>query len=348
MFCVTKMNTGNKSESKKDEQVVTKGVILKPKEISNVEDMFSDNPNVVYTSYYNWIIIFEKLTDTKTNEGRAFIFDALTALYRADKLKVIDIINKFEDNVSVDEIINDKQKDVILYKKGEIVYAHTYDSNVDVRIGPGLYYYKSILPAYYLDLTLIEEGEWCCWNLDGHISKKCYYKDGKLDGNYIEWSYDNILLKECFYRNGMLDGYYIQWYNKNKLRVKCFYKKGMKDGKYMKWHPNNNVDVECTYINDLLDGEYNKFTIDGKKLIKCDYKNGVKNGEYKKWTKDEKICIITNYKNDELDGTYLEYDEHGKMIEESMYENGKLNGLCKKYRNNRVIHEITYDKGKAL
>src|SRR5271170_1546949 len=44
----------------------------------------------------DWLIIMQKLVDTKTNEARKGVINKNCAKFRADRLKVVDIINVYD------------------------------------------------------------------------------------------------------------------------------------------------------------------------------------------------------------------------------------------------------------
>src|SRR6188474_2239617 len=96
------------------------------------ESNYLDDPNFVYNSCNNYIVILERLFDTKTNESRTNILkDGCRpfAKYRGNKFLVKDIIHKF-DGSKVDSVNSlDYDDATIFYKIGEIVYPNNFDEN---------------------------------------------------------------------------------------------------------------------------------------------------------------------------------------------------------------------------
>src|SRR5579872_3991989 len=75
-----------------------------------------------------WLVILEKLEDTKTNEDRKNVIDKNFAKFRANKLKVIAIfnINNPYEKPAKKAILNEYSSNQTLYEVGEIVYADSY------------------------------------------------------------------------------------------------------------------------------------------------------------------------------------------------------------------------------
>lgn len=101
----------------------------------------------------SWIIVLEKMHDTNTNENRIDIRNIATAKYRANKLKVVDIINMNTPSITKKEIIstyhpkcdNKKTK----YKVGDIVYPDYYDPFIENVCSNGIHYFRKIEAAYF-------------------------------------------------------------------------------------------------------------------------------------------------------------------------------------------------------
>lgn len=97
----------------------------------------------------NWIVVLEKLPDTKTNESR-HVFDERYAKYRANKLKVVLIFNKHSPKETKSEIYNSVfEKKKLLYKSGEIVEADSFDTFFDNVVTNGIHYFKTLEPAFH-------------------------------------------------------------------------------------------------------------------------------------------------------------------------------------------------------
>lgn len=124
--------------------------------------------------------IDQKRIITKTNEGRKNVINKHYAKFRADKLKVIKIINIFDVNYEKDYIVTKyKEYPEIEYKIGNIVESKTYDDNIDNIRSGGIHYYKTISAAYFFrrvpdDYT----GSWFTWYDDGKQKSFSSYSNG--------------------------------------------------------------------------------------------------------------------------------------------------------------------------
>lgn len=59
------------------------------------------------------------------------------------------------------------------------------------------------------------------------IFKKCFYKDGILDGEYLEYDLSGNITKKCFYKDGLLDGECVE-YSSGKEKKRTVYENGVK------------------------------------------------------------------------------------------------------------------------
>jgi hypothetical protein len=106
-----------------------------------------------------WLVVLEKLSDTRTNEKRRGIHDSKFAKFRADKLKVIEIFdvnNLNVDRKSITNVYTDNKyegyDDVIFHKivytVGDIVYPDFYDEAIENVCSNGIHYFKSFDTAF--------------------------------------------------------------------------------------------------------------------------------------------------------------------------------------------------------
>jgi hypothetical protein len=123
----------------------------------------------VFISCRNYIIVLEKLHDTITNESKlSDISNPLYAKYRANKLRVILIINKFEPF----DVITEIQEDSIMkYETDKIVEVDDYDMDLDQVFTTGIHYFNTIEQAFYwkiIDFNPTYTGKYMCWYHNGN------------------------------------------------------------------------------------------------------------------------------------------------------------------------------------
>ena len=105
---------------------------------------YISDPKYVYKSCGNYIVVLEKLIDTITNELRTNITDPKYAKYRANKLKTILIINKFDPLDVIMEIENSFYAKKVVYRTGEIIEIDDYDYDANEVCTRGIHYFKTI------------------------------------------------------------------------------------------------------------------------------------------------------------------------------------------------------------
>lgn len=193
----------------------------------NKYNEYIDNSQYVYKSCQkNWIVIMKILDDSKTNMNRTKIINPKTAKYRADKLEVVLIFNKFDIDKTCNEIINSYCiLSKLKYKVGEIVKVDNYNENIEIISSYGVHFFKCIMRAYMFELELsIIEGEITEYHDDGQINIICNYHDGKLNGEYIKYNFHtNFISIKCNYCNDKLKGEYLEYYYNGELFNQKYY-----------------------------------------------------------------------------------------------------------------------------
>ena len=136
----------------------------------------------------------------------------------------------------------------VYYKKG--MSGWSGDVTLDPEEGEGLrweWYYKDGKRA---------DGVSKGWYPNGQIKFEWTWKDGRLNGPFIDWFETGIISEEGTYKN--LSGYFLT---------------ADKDGVYKGYDPAGRMILEENYKNNKLDGESKYWNMDGY----CDslyYKDG--------------------------------------------------------------------------
>lgn len=145
-----------------------------------------------------WLVILQKLAGTKTNEHRFGVLDTNCAKFRANKLKVIEIIDIYNPKYTKKSIINTFDS---VHKKpyevGKIIESDAFDEDIDSVCSDGIHYYNTPLPAcYYRDVPNNYTGNWITWYNNGHKQSEGGYINGEQSGKWIEMSYDGNMHRE--------------------------------------------------------------------------------------------------------------------------------------------------------
>jgi antitoxin component YwqK of YwqJK toxin-antitoxin module len=193
--------------------------------LNQLSDKYPSDAGYVFKSCsINWIVVLKKLQDTKTNESRYNVKNSMYAKFRANKLLVVDIMHKFNDE-SIGKITNCSYEDkTITYKKCKTVEVSDFDENINNICTPGIHYFKSPEAAFYYELINVENGICKKWYENGQLHSEGTFKGNKLNGSCKNWYRNGKLQEECTYKNGKLDGLYRQWYSNGQLKEECTYK----------------------------------------------------------------------------------------------------------------------------
>jgi antitoxin component YwqK of YwqJK toxin-antitoxin module len=202
-------------------------IVLDNKKIDQLSAQYSSKKDYVFKSCsVDWIVVLQKLPDTKTNESRSDIKDPNYAKFRADKLHVVDIVHKITNQIT-NEIANTAHKEkTIIYKKGEIIEVDDFNKDLDEVCAPGIHYVKSVEAAFYYEIPDNYNGLCKSWYNNGLLYDKGIFKNGMENGLWKTWHKNGQLKIKCIYKNGKVDGVCREWYVSGQLKCEWEYKDG--------------------------------------------------------------------------------------------------------------------------
>ena len=183
---------------------------------------------------------------------------------------------------------------------------------------------------------------------NGRVKKKGSYKNNNEDGNWFYYDVNGKLEKECMFQDGSLI------YKDTEKDEFGTYTGGFKDGKKFgkgTFTLNDGSKYTCEYKNDY---EYT-FTYDDGTQYVSEFKN-----ELDKFLIDNQTTLLqrfyrisywengklkdkVEYKNDKKNGSYESFYENGKKEYLGEYKNGKKHGLWSRHSANRYF---IYSKGE--
>lgn len=227
-------------------------------------EKYSSDPSYVYKSCSDiWLVVMQKLEDSENNEGRDKVKDPDFAKFRASKLKVIEIINKYEPDVTTQSFTHEfgsekTGKKLTEYKVGEIVYPDVYDEDIDVVCGGGIHYFKTIKRAYTYKIP----------------------KD--YTGFVVRYFDDGIKSREGFFLNGKLNGFWTYYSKRDETKTnEGYFKDGKRVGKWFNFHKNGKQSYSITYFDGRQTGTYVRYNESGGTIIEGELINGKRNGKWK-------------------------------------------------------------------
>lgn len=220
-------------------------------EIQDQYIKYINDSTYVYKSCGDWIVVLQKLIDTITNESRE-VADTNHAKFRANKLLVVDIINKFEESKKINNVCNTVYtKNSIIYGIGNIVSIDDFENDISIVCAKGIHYFKTIETAFY-------------YEYNGYIEKYYSWHDnGNKSGEY---NYSN----EYEYCKKTL------WYENGQKFSECNYVNQTINGNWICWHENGNKCSEGNYVNGFKCGVWIDWNEDGTKISEYFYVNGSK------------------------------------------------------------------------
>jgi antitoxin component YwqK of YwqJK toxin-antitoxin module len=336
--------------------------------VDQLKQKYPSNEGYVFKSCSKeWIVILQKLEDTKNNELRDGVKDSMYAKFRANKLFVVNIVHKFDNSKVSHEIKNSEYADkTIVYKIWETNEVLNFDENLNKVYAPGIHYFKNPEAAFYYELKTVKNGLCKGWYANGKLWYEYAYKDGQLDGEYKQWYASGKLMINCTYKDGKCDNSNDWWYeesqsenhvNKNKKNYKIWYDdeqhkiictmvNGKKNGLCKEWYKDNHLKVECTYKDGKLDGLYKEWYNNGQLLREYTYREGNRDGLYKRWNENGQLEVECIYENGKKNGLYKEWYNNGQLLKKYAYREGNRDGLYKRWHENGQLDvECIYENG---
>ncbi len=215
-------------------------------------------------------------------------------------------------------------------------------------------YYMAVKKGTSYNFSSILVGKHRKFTKDGVLIYECNYKDGKLDGRYIE-NFDSghpKIIKN--YKDDILNGSYEKYYKPGEPNVITNYKDGKLDGVCKTYSSNNAIVEQSNYKQGVNDGLCITY-INPNKKREDTYKNGrivhmklisgeivIQENDYpfngqpsteKIFFKNGKLKEIKHYKAPEQEnakkytrikvGEYKLYDLTGKLIKDEVWLDGK-------------------------
>ena len=206
--------------------------------------LYLEDDKYVFKSCGNYIVVLEKLDDTRTNELRTNISDPKYAKYRANKLKVLLIIHKFDPSNILEKVENSYYKKKVVYITNEIIEIDDYDYDLNVVGTRGIHYFKTIEQAFFWELLKFNPahtGKWIERYENGNKKSEGEYKQGRLEGKRIEWYENGNKKSEGGFKEGKQEGKWIVWYENGNKKSEGGFKEGKKEGEWIEWYENGLV-----------------------------------------------------------------------------------------------------------
>lgn len=169
------------------------------------------------------------------------------------------------------------------------------------------------------------------------------YKDGKINGLYIEIDRQAYIVKKAEYKDDHLDGVVYEWFRGGRLSKKQEYKAGQLDGKSAIYYDNGFLQEESEYKEGKKNGVTTWYVYSNKeqggKIAMYTYVDGSFEGVQEIYYEDGKISSSKMFSNNVQNGTAIEFYEDGSIKSEAKYKEGKLKGKVKEYKQGKKFAE---------
>ena len=166
--------------------------------------------------------------------------------------------------------------------------------------------------------------------IDGYTSEymEAVFKDGIPNGSWKHYKY-NVLVEEYTYKDGILDGDYIEYYADGSKKSVRHFDNGKPEGKFIQYTFDGKIESEINFKNGLQDGPEIRYNSDGSVRSSVTYSGGKESGTKKQLissnTGDYELTAHYN-KDGKLDGDYSEIFTNGNVKVTGHYVNGKKDG----------------------
>lgn len=192
--------------------------------------------------------------------------------------------------------------------------------------------------------------------LDGPFLEMNIFRDSSLSGSYAngrktgEWRffyYTGKLEKIVNYDENRMEGKYRYFYDNGQVNVEGYYKNNLKSGVWT-WYTKFGVrDMSGSFREDQQDGDWTYWYPTGELSYTAQYKMGLKDGNWNYFYKDGSKFKKGSFKQDQKDGRWQTWYENGTLLMDGVYNNGKENGKWLNYwENGKLKNETTFKNGQ--
>lgn len=259
--------------------------------VQEVSGSISCDNNIRYASAGKYIIKLELLPKSKINETRSTVADVDCAVFRTNTAKVVSIKDKitFETAKSC---VSDVDSQFMFFQTC-VVKNDIKSIDDDPLFKSGIYYYKTLKPAFHLNLIKFVPnytGKWFKFDAEGNKVCEINYENGCKHGTYLEWvlgSHGKLIQSvKCNYMHNMLSGEYVSYFNTGRKHIHSTYKNDKLCFAYREYFKNQNIKIFCFYLDNNLNGMYREWRENGILYKSITYKNGLKHGCEEIYDKD--------------------------------------------------------------
>lgn len=156
---------------------------------------------IIMSNSKRYLIVLEKLPNTKTNELRMNIANKKTAKFRGSIFKVECIIDTENPNLDVEITSIRNSRDTLYatgtwYTTGKNVEPDEYDEDIKLVCSNGIHFFKEPEVAYFYDFDPKKKkfsGVFTTYDENGQTLTKCEYIEGKVYEIIVDNLHDDAI-----------------------------------------------------------------------------------------------------------------------------------------------------------
>ncbi|ASK28537.1 toxin-antitoxin system YwqK family antitoxin [Neisseria chenwenguii] len=203
-----------------------------------------------------------------------------------------------------------------------VVYVRQYTINAGIAEVQDFYYpsmkkysdpYRVPSAQIKVFVPVLENGTLTLWHFNGRKKMVGSYRNGKLNGEWINWYPNGRKSAVMPYVNGSSEGTGSRYYRNGNKESEIQFKNNKANGLWKQWYADGSPKMEMTMVNDKP-VEMLSWDDSGRLLTELDLSNGRRNGVVLGWYDDGGKKSEAVYQNDRLiKKTY--WDASGAVID---------------------------------
>ncbi|MDB5256929.1 MAG: phophatidylinositol-4-phosphate 5-kinase [Chitinophagaceae bacterium] len=146
------------------------------------------------------------------------------------------------------------------------------------------------------------------------LKKVAEYKDGVLNGPYLEYYSNGNVKTDAHYVKGELEGVRKHFFENGKMKAEETYKGGKRNGLYKYYYKNGNVETERYFQNGLKHGMYTQYYKNGKPEFTYNYSQDKMQGENKEYYDNGQVKYIAFFDQGDPAVGLQEFTKDGEVI----------------------------------
>lgn len=163
---------------------------------------------------------------------------------------------------------------------------------------------------------------------NGDILRKCYYNDGRINGEFITFYEHEVVKSITSYSNGIRIGNFIEYFPDGSIAQKGQFRDNKKDGEWMAFYPEGNMFSKGLFKDNKFHGEWVVYFESGQLKQKGFYYDGKSQGEWSFYHPNGNLWKRGIYVNDKQEGIWYYYNELGESDNIILYTHGVMHGLA--------------------